>query len=110
MTGDVRLLFIITGIHVFGFAAVVVLMFPAIREGWHTPPDGSSGESDDGWGRGPDTPPASPPPAPDGGLPLPDAVPARVRFREPGRLADRLPPRERRPAREPVRVPQRERV
>ena len=33
----------------------------------------------------------------DGGLPLPDAAPAPVRLREPGRLADGYPRRPRRP-------------
>ena len=40
--------------------------------------------------------------SPSGGLPLPDAVPASVRLRGPGRLSELRPQRERRPAREPV--------
>ncbi len=43
----------------------------------------------------------------DGGVPLPDASPAPVRLREPGRIADGYPRRERRPAREPEPAPQR---
>ena len=43
----------------------------------------------------------------DGGVPLPDAGPAPVRLREPGRIADAYPRRERRPAHEPVPAPQR---
>ena len=43
----------------------------------------------------------------DGGVPLPDADPAPVRLREPGRLADGYPRRERRPAHEPVPAPRR---
>jgi len=67
---------------------------------WQPP----EGDSDDGWGNdrlGPRTPSR----LPGGGLPLPDAVPARVRLRDHRRLADLTPPRERRPAREPAREP-----
>jgi hypothetical protein len=42
---------------------------------------------------------------PGGGLPLPDAEPARVRLRDHRPLRERLPARERRPAREPERRP-----
>ncbi len=41
----------------------------------------------------------------DGALPLPDAGPAPVRLREPGRIAEGYPRRERRPAHEPERRP-----
>jgi hypothetical protein len=106
MSDGVQLVLWIAGVHLIGFVCVAVLMLPALRED----PDQSSGwdEGEDGWGRGPQTPP--PPPAPPrGGVPLPDAVPAGVRFREPARLGDLLPPRERRPAREPERRPVRAR-
>jgi hypothetical protein len=98
------LLLLIAGVHVFGFAAVAILMLPAIRDGWGLPP---GSDSDDGGGRGPDVPPTAPVAPSGGGLPLPDAVPARVRLRDHDRLADRLPARERRPAREPDRQPAR---
>ncbi|HEY1568852.1 MAG TPA: hypothetical protein VGF68_17625, partial [Solirubrobacteraceae bacterium] len=49
-------------------------------------------------------PPEAPKP-PRGGIPLADAVPARVRLREHGRLSERLPSRQRRPSREPARRP-----
>lgn len=107
MSGDVQLLLVIAGIHIFGFVAVAVLMIPALHEGWGTPPGGSGSDSDGGGGSGPRWPPVAPPSSPSGGLPLPDAVPARVRMREPGRLAELLPARERRPAREPERQPRR---
>lgn len=92
----------IAGVHLIGFVCIAVLMLPALRED----PDAGDpfDEGDDGWGRGPQTPP-TPPTPPGGGVPLPDAVPASVRLREPGRLGDHLPARERRPAREPVREP-----
>lgn len=93
----------IAGVHLIGFLCVSVLMLPALRED----PEGTNGyydEGDDGWGHGPPVPPARPTP-PRGGIPLPDAVPAGVRLRGPERLGDRLPPRERRPSREPARRP-----
>lgn len=103
MSGDVQLLLLIAGVHIFGFAAVGVLMIPALRDGWNTPPGGS--DSDDGGGRGPKVPPIAPVSPSGGGLPLPDAVPARVRLRDHDRLADLLPGRERRPAHAPTRQP-----
>jgi hypothetical protein len=48
-------------------------------------------------------PPCDPPRGPVGGPPLPVADPARVRLREPARLADLLPPAPRRGTREPKR-------
>ncbi len=66
--------------------------------------DPPNSDSDDGWRKRPDPPPP-PPGRPSGGLPLDDAAPARVRLRGAERLADRLPARERRPAREPGRTP-----
>lgn len=96
----------IAGVHLLGLGCVALLMIPALRDGPGPSDRRSDGEGDDGWGRGPDRPPSRPEP-PRGGLPLPDAVPARVRLREHGRLTERLPPRERRPAREPVRQPAR---
>jgi hypothetical protein len=52
--------------------------------------------------RGPDEPP-DPPRRPIGGPPLPSARPARIRLREPARLADLHPPPQRRAPREPRR-------
>ncbi len=64
---------------------------------------GSCEDDDGGWGPGPD-PPLSPPETPRGGLPRPDAEPARIRVRDhTGPEFDRVIPR--RPAREPERTP-----
>lgn len=95
----------IAGVHLVGLACVAILMFPALKDNPEPKPR-RDGESDEGWGRGPKLPP-SPPEAPRGGIPLPDAVPATVRLREHGRLGERRAPRERRPTREPSRRPQR---
>ena len=67
---------------------------------------GPSGGSDDGWGNGPRGPDSAPD-APRGGIPLPDAKPARVRIRDHRRLAEHVPARKRRSAREPEPWPAR---
>src|SRR5438552_15830339 len=103
MTGDVQLLLWIAGVHLLGLGCVAVLLIPALKDG-SSPNRRSEGESDDGWGRGPKAPP-QPPKPPRGGIPLPDADPARIRVRESGRLADHLPHRHRRPAPEPAPSP-----
>lgn len=94
----------IAGVHLVGLVCVGVLLIPALREQDAPPPRRTDGENDDGWGRGPKSPP-EPPAPPRGGIPLPDAEPARIRLREGERLGDKLPRRERRPAREPQRLP-----
>jgi|SRR5579884_3059519 hypothetical protein len=106
MSGDVELMLMIAGMHLLGLIGAFALLLPALRGGPDIPPH-TDRDSDDGWGHGP---PKQPTPfdLPTGGLPLPDAAPARVRLRDHRRLADLLPRRERRPAREPA--PQREPV
>lgn len=87
-------------VHIFGFVAVGVLVLPMLSDD-NSEPDEDGGSSDDGWGNRPNVKP-DPSRWPGGGLPLPDADQSTVRLREPGRLADKLPAPERRPAREPV--------
>jgi hypothetical protein len=94
----------IAGVHLVGLACVAVLMFPALKDTPSTPKPRVDGDGDDGWGRGP-KPPPTPPKSPQGGIPLPDAVPAGIRLRGPGRISEKRPQRERRPAREPARRP-----
>jgi hypothetical protein len=104
MSGEAQLMLMIAGVHLLGLACVAVLMIPALRDRPDAPPRSSDGGSDDGWGNYPRRP--SPPrDVPGGGLPLPDAVPARVRLRGHERLRELLPARQRRPAREPDRTP-----
>jgi hypothetical protein len=103
MSGDAQLMLMIAGMHVLGMVCAAALLLPALRGGNELPPRSDRGP-DDGWGHGPRRPP-QPPPAPIGGLPLPDAAPARVRLRDHHRLADFHSDRERRPAREPDRTP-----
>ena len=104
MGGETQLMVLIAGLHFLGVACVALLMLPALRDRGST--WGTDSGSDDGWGRGPGRPP-EPPTPPSGGIPLPDAAPARIRLRDHRRLADYQSPRERRPAREPDRVPTR---
>jgi hypothetical protein len=104
MSGDAQLMLMIAGVHFLALVCVAMLMIPLLRDGNWTPRWGSDSDSDDGWGRGPRQPPSRPEP-PRGGIPLPDAVPARVRLRDHGSLADQRPRRDRRPAREPERTP-----
>ena len=104
MSGDTQLMLMIAGVHLLALACVAMLMIPLMRDGQWTPRPRPDSDSDEGWGRGPRRPPSRPEP-PRGGIPLPDAVPARVRLRDHGSLGDLLPPRERRPAREPDRTP-----
>ena len=80
-----------------------LILVPALL---YRKPGSSPDSSDDegGGGRGPGSPPAPPAP-PRGGVPLPDAEPARTRIREHGRRAWDPRPRRRRPAREPDRPP-----
>jgi hypothetical protein len=105
MRGEVQLMLWIAGVHLLGLLCVAILLIPALRSDDQPPFGGESG-SDDGWGN---LPPELPRPKlwPGGGIPLPDAVQSRVRLREPGRLSELLPSRQRRPAREPERTPTR---
>ncbi len=104
MSGETQLVLMIAMMHLLGLICAGILLLPALRDAPAPPPRSSEDGSDDGWGHGPPRPPVRPE-APNGGIPLPDAVPARVRLRDHGRLAERLPHRERRPAREPDRTP-----
>ena len=97
------------GIQVSGLACVLLVVVVALV-GLMVFRGSRPGPSDPGAGDWRKWPPPPDPPGPDeprGGIPLPldDAVPARVRLRGEGRLADLLPKRVRRPAREPERAP-----
>ncbi len=104
MSGDTQLMLMIAGVHLLAMACVALLMIPAMRDGEWAATSRPDTDSDEGWGRGPKRPPSKPEP-PRGGIPLPHAQPARVRLRDHRRLAEGMPRRERRPAREPERAP-----
>jgi hypothetical protein len=100
------------GIQISGLGSVLIVLVVAFlglvlyRHGGSRPGPADP-DPGDGWGNGPGPPDPPRPdrPRPRGGIPLDDAAPARVRLRGRGRLADMLPARARRPAREPDRTP-----
>jgi hypothetical protein len=105
MAADAELMLLFAGLHVIGLALVALLLVMFLRSEtvtpWTPPEDNDGG----GGGGGNDRLTPKPPSGPQGGgLPLPDAQPARVRLRDHRRLADRLPERQRRAPREPVPV------
>jgi hypothetical protein len=104
MSGESQLLLWIAGVHLLGLVCVAALLIPAFRDDTHGTGRRPDQGSDDGPGND-RRPPPGPSGAPSGGIPLPDAEPARARLREPGRLSERVPRPERRPAREPEREP-----
>jgi hypothetical protein len=84
-------------------AVSVAVVLIQLNRNWR--PDPQDPDPGDGWGRRPKDPRPDSPLGPHGGIPLDDAVPARVRLRGHGRLSEMLPARSRRPAREPGRRP-----
>jgi hypothetical protein len=107
MVSDAELVLLFTVLHVIALAVVTVLLVMFLRSDttrmWSPPEEGEGG---DGGGNDRLGPRIKPGPG-GGGLPLPDAVPARVRLRDHRRLADLLPTPTRRPSREPGRTPHR---
>jgi hypothetical protein len=101
VTPDEELMVIFGALHLVALVLGVVLFVMFLRsEAGHRrrPP-----EDDDGGGGGNDRLGKGPKSSPSGGIPLPDAEPAPVRLRGPGKLADLLPRRERRRVVEPAR-------
>ena len=93
MTGA-GLLLVFGGLHLFALAGCAALFVYALTGGDASP---RPGDGDDQGPGGPGRKP-SPPPC---GPPLTDARPARVRLRQPGRLADLIDPPPRRGTPEP---------
>lgn len=113
MADETLLVALLGGLHLLGFGFAAVLLLPLLRDE-RIVPIARGDEDDDGGGGGNDRIAPIAPRGPRGGwdpsLPLPDAIPARVRLREPARLADLLPAPQRRrrehaptPTRTPVR-------
>jgi hypothetical protein len=99
---DAELMLLFAGLHLIGLVVVATLLVMFLRSEtvrpW-SPPD-QGGDGGDGNDR---TPPHAPPGPDGGGLPLPDAGPARYRLRDHDRPSQ--PARSRRRAREPERAP-----
>jgi hypothetical protein len=110
MTPDEELMVIFGALHVIALALGVVLFMMFLRSdstsSWKPPED-----DEGGGGGGNDRLPSTPKPRPTGGVPLPDADPARARLRGHGKLRDAQPRPVRRephppsPHRRPVRQP-----
>jgi hypothetical protein len=101
---DTKLVLLFAGVHLIGLLLVTALLIMFLRsetvEPWRPPDEGEGGGGgNDRLGPRRPTDPGG------GGIPLPDAVPARFRLRQPERIAGRYPPRERRRVIEPVRRP-----
>jgi hypothetical protein len=93
------------GLHLVMFILGAVLLLPCLKD--ERPAPWAQEDEDDGGG-GNDRVRGEPPRGPrPGGIPLPDALPARVRLRGPSRLGDLLPASERRPAHAPAPDPAR---
>jgi hypothetical protein len=105
MPADAKLVLLFAGLHLLGLVMVAMLLIMFVRSettsAWSPPEDGG-----DGGGGNDRVLPGRPGGPRDGGLPLPDAGPPRVRLRDHRRLADLLP----RPSRRPVEEPGRERT
>jgi hypothetical protein len=104
VSGDAVAVSLIFAVHM---VALVIIIGPLARAPVEPEDDadgaGPSDDDGDGGSRRPFRAPYGP--RPRGDLPLPDAVPARMRLRGPARLADAYRPPRRRsdPARRPVR-------
>jgi len=102
---DAQILLLVGGLHLIGAVLAGLLIVLCLRTDTVRPwTPGQEGEDEGGGGsdrrvpRAPDRPRG-------GGLPLPDATPARARLRGPATLATLVGRRERRPTREPLRRP-----
>ncbi len=112
MADETLLVALLGGLHLLGFGFAAVLLLPLLRDERIVPLVSRGEDEDDQGGGGSDRlQPIAPRGPCGGGIPLPDAVPARVRLREPARLADLLPPpaRRREHAPSPTRTPARHR-
>jgi hypothetical protein len=108
MSADEQLVLIFGGLHLVALILGVLLFVLFLRsdslDGGSDPEEGEGGG-----GGGSDRIHDRPKTSPSGGIPLPDAEPAPVRLRGPGRLADLLPSPDRRRVAEPA-APARRRV
>lgn len=106
MADETLLVALLGGLHLLGFVFAGLMLLPLMRDERIAPV--SRRDEDEGGGGGSDRlPPTSPHGPRPGGVPLPDAAPARVRLREGQRLADLLPRIERRPTHAPAPAPTR---
>lgn len=109
MPDDLLLVVLFAALKLVGLGLGAALLLPILRD---EQVDGQAmrGEDDNGGGGSDRICPIMPRGPGGDGIPLPDAAPARVRLREPQRLADLLPSPERRPQHVPdaPRIPARD--
>jgi hypothetical protein len=104
MADETLIVALLGGLHLLGFCFAALLLLPCLRDERIAPPPRSDEDTEGGGGGGSDRRRPAPSRGPRGGgipIPLPDAVPARVRLRDGSRLADVLPRVARRPAHAP---------
>jgi len=101
---DAEIVLLVGGLHLVAMVFAGILIAFCLRSE-ETPPFSPGQDGDDGGGGSDRRVPRDPPRPRGGGLPLPDAAPARVRLRGAATLATLLAGRDRRPAREPARPP-----
>jgi len=106
MGDETLLVALLGGLHLLGFGFAAVMLLPLLRDERIVPIGHGEDEDDEGGGNDRVRPDPRPGPR-GGGIPLPDAMPARVRLREPGRLADLLPAPQRRREHVPMPAPAR---
>jgi hypothetical protein len=104
MADETLLVALIMGLHLLGCAFAALLLLPCLRDE-RLAPKAREGDEDSGGGGSDRLGPATPRGPRPGGIPLPDATPARVRLRDARRLADELPRPVRRPAHAPRHAP-----
>ena len=105
MSSDEELVLIFGALHLVALALGILMFVLFLRS--DTADGRQDPEDDEGGGGGSDRIQRGPKTSPPGGIPLPDADPAPVRLRGPGRLADLLPRQARRRVAEPDRTPRR---
>ena len=108
MPADVKLVALFAGLHLLGLILVGVMLVLFFRSDTTRSWSGRDEDGDGGGGGGNDRVRPRDSGGPwGGGLPLPDAGPARVRLRDHRRLSDLIPRPDRRGAPEPARAPHR---
>jgi hypothetical protein len=107
MADETLLVVVLGALHLLGFGFAAILLLPCLRDESLLPRTIRGEEEDEGGGGSDRRRPVSPRGPRPGGIPLPDAIPARVRLRDGRRLADLLPGAQRRPAHAPVPAPTR---
>ena len=105
MADETLLVALLGGLHLLGFAFAALLLLPCMRDE-SVKPLVQREEDEEGGGGGNDrVRPVAPRGPRPGGIPLPDALPARVRLRERRRLGELAPGIARRPAHPAAPVP-----